>query len=274
MPSSAPLQPASTPRSPGFSDNRPGRAAGRGKPPDPPGSGAAPRAGPAGSPSVPAWASRRRGASDAHGHGRPGHLRHDRSEPAGQPWSAPARAIGCAGMIRRSPVPGGPGDRLVPQPGRRGGTAAKTPAAWVRASRTSLRRPSQWPRAGGPGKRGNTGSQGGKWLPGSEGAAARQQDCSIRRAGPAGQASRSENASPRPIVRARRTGSSARDGLAAVTTASPGVAARRVRAHRSGQPREPGRCGPRPPRSARLRTPGGGVSARRQRVTAPAQRTM
>jgi hemolysin III len=57
MPSYAPLQPASTLRSPGFSDNRPGRAAGRRKPPNPPGSGAALRAGPAGSPSVPTRAS-------------------------------------------------------------------------------------------------------------------------------------------------------------------------------------------------------------------------
>lgn len=37
MPSSALLQPASTLRSPGFSDNRPGRAAGRRKPRNPPG---------------------------------------------------------------------------------------------------------------------------------------------------------------------------------------------------------------------------------------------
>jgi len=63
-----------------------------------------------------------------------------------------------AGMIRRSPGPWRSGRSACSAAGPAQRHGGETPAAWVQASRTPLRQPPPSPQAGGPGKRGNTGS--------------------------------------------------------------------------------------------------------------------
>ncbi len=93
--------------------------------------------------------ARRRGAKDAHGYRRQGHLHHEPSELADQPSPTPARAIWLCRHDAGDPgFPGGPGDRLLPRPGQVNGTAAEPRRPGWRASRAPLRRPSPSPRAG------------------------------------------------------------------------------------------------------------------------------
>jgi hypothetical protein len=88
-----------------------------------------------------------------------------------------------AGMIRRSPGPWRSGRSACSAAGPAQRHGGETPAAWVQASRTPLRQPPPSPQAGGPGKRGNTGSYSGNGCPGGRGSP-RQQDCSIRKTAP------------------------------------------------------------------------------------------
>src|SRR6266571_6961661 len=168
--------------------------------------------------------ARRRGANDAHGYRRPGHPPHERSELADQPSSTPAPAI----WLRRHdagdpPSPGGPGDRLVRGRAswRHGG---ETPAAWVQASRTPLGRPSPSPAAGAGEGGGTPARRVGSGCPAVRGQP-RDSKLLYTPSWAAGRASPPENAYPRQIVRAGWTGSSARDGLAPLTPASPRRAA-------------------------------------------------
>jgi len=102
--------------------------------------------------------ARRRGANDAHGYRRQvissAIAASSRTGPRRR-RSGPSR---WAGMIRRSPGPWRSGRSACSAAGPAQRHGGETPAAWVQASRTPLRQPPPSPQAGGPGKRGNTGS--------------------------------------------------------------------------------------------------------------------
>ncbi len=118
----------------------------------------------------------------------------------------------CAGMIRRSPGPWRSGRSACPAAGpaqRHGGV---TPAAWVQAARTPLRRPPPSPRTGVRESGGTPAPRVGSGCP-----AVRGQPRGSKLLYTPSWASGSgvpQNAYPRRIVRVGRTGSSARDGLA------------------------------------------------------------